>query len=268
MIEIEHLYKERTGLTLQDINLKFETGTLNLLVAKNSGGKSTLLKLIAGAIPSYDGVIKLYNQSIQDYKKTDSIGYVPSHMPLDKNVQLDNIGDMMEYTFVNWDRNYFNELLKMMRISSYQKVHELSKGYAKLLMLAIALAHRPKIYLLDEPTLGLDAKHKVLLSKLLEMMLEDGLSTVLVASNAIEDFEGISDQLVFLEEGRVAYAGAILDLQERYAIWKGLSRDLPNVRTYGKIRHGDMVEVLVDCDTKGSVKGSVKEIIILLGGKS
>lgn len=268
MIEIKNLSKSRIGLEMENINLVLETGTLNLLLAKNSGGKSTLLKLIAGAIPKYEGSITLYGKSIEDYKISDSIGYVPSHMPLDPNVQVYNISDMLEDTFINWDGAYFNQILKMMALSTYQKISELSKGYQKLLMIAIAMAHKPKVFLLDEPTLGLDSKHKQLLYDLIAQMLEDGGNTVLVASNAIEDFEAICDQVIYLKDGKVAYAGNALNLIEKYAIWRGESKNLPSVRTYGKLRRGRQIEVLVDAGTEGSVSGSVKEIIILLGGKS
>ncbi len=249
MIKIKHLNKNRIGMKLNDLNITMEQGTLNLVVAKNSGGKSTLLKLIAGSIRNFEGEIELYGKSIEDYKLTDSIGYVPSYMPLNKSTVLVNISTMMEDSFLNWDRG------------------ELSKGYSKLLMLAIAMAHRPKVYLLDEPTLGLDERHKTLLFTLIEKMLSDGKSTLVVASNAIEDFEDISDQLIYIESGSVEYSGNIYDLLEMYHVWTGNESDIPKGRVYGKRSVGSRVEILVDPGTIDSYPGTVKQIVLLLGGK-
>lgn len=267
MIKIKHLNKNRIGMKLNDLNITMEQGTLNLVVAKNSGGKSTLLKLIAGSIRNFEGEIELYGKSIEDYKLTDSIGYVPSYMPLNKSTVLVNISTMMEDSFLNWDSELFTSLLSQLHLSLFQNVGELSKGYSKLLMLAIAMAHRPKVYLLDEPTLGLDERHKTLLFTLIEKMLSDGESTIVVASNAIEDFEDISDQLIYIESGSVEYSGNIYDLLEMYHVWTGNESDIPKGRVYGKRSVGSRVELLVDPGTIDSYPGTVKQIVLLLGGK-
>lgn len=263
MIEVRGLTKKRKGLHLGELNFKLETGTMNLLVAKNSGGKSSLLKLLSGAISPDQGHILLHGMTVENYKHFESIGYVPSDMPLSESVSVSYISEMMQDMYLGWDAPRFNELLKVFKIDGDQRVDALSKGFQKMLMLAIAMAHRPAIYLLDEPTLGLDSYHKELLFKVLSDLIGHGTVTVVVASNAIEDFEELSDTIIYLEEGKQAYSGSGLDLVERYSVWKGLRSEAIDTNVYGQRYLGDRVELLVDPEF--GEPASIREIVTLMG---
>lgn len=265
MIELKEVIKKRNGMTLNNVDLKFATGTLNLILAKNSGGKSSLLKLMSGAITSDSGTIELYGKSIADYKISDSIGYVPASISIPGHIEVWRLSDIMEEIFVGWDETLFKDLLTKLQISWRPRISELSKGTQKLLMLVIAVSHRPRVYLLDEPTLGLDEKHKVVMYKMIEGMLQSGNATVVVASNAIEDFQELCDSINYIKDGEIFYSGHVYDLVSKYAIIR--SSEKPKVHIYGSRRVGPIVEYLVSPDTEHSVPASVKEIILLMGGR-
>ncbi|NLN04760.1 MAG: ABC transporter ATP-binding protein [Clostridiaceae bacterium] len=164
---------------LSNVNLEVEEGEYLGIIGPNGGGKTTLLKCIAGLLKYKTGTIR-----IRDRENT-KIGYVPQFTNLDKSFPITleevvlsgminpKLKPFYRYTQKEKDRAY--ELLEKVGISNLAKrqISELSGGEFQKMLIARALAQEPKLLLLDEPTASVDAKSRSQIYKLLGMLNEE-----------------------------------------------------------------------------------------------
>ncbi|HLT63882.1 MAG TPA: AAA family ATPase [Pseudohongiella sp.] len=126
--------------------------------------------------------------------------------------------------WLQWDENYAKRLLSHFNLKSEQTVRSLSSGERTKLLLLMALSRRPRLLVLDEPTTGLDpvARHEVM-QEIGEVLLDDNRS-VLFSSHNTRDVEQISDQITFIDRGRV------VDSQDKESFieqWRRIQLDVP-----------------------------------------
>lgn len=219
ILEIKNLkfaYKE--NLILEDINLKLEAGDFLAISGANGSGKSTLIKLILGDLQKNSGEILINNTAIEDFKNFSKIGYVPQ---INEAIRLAFPITVREYVILNLYEgfNFFNRPTKM----AYQcvddvlltlgicelkdrPVNELSGGQAQRVMIARALVNSPDFLILDEPTVGIDAKNKNDFMHLLSHLNSDHHITVLMVSHEADLIENYVTKQVFLKEGRLTDA--------------------------------------------------------------
>jgi ABC-2 type transport system ATP-binding protein len=126
--------------------------------------------------------------------------------------------------FPSWDEAYAQTLLKRFDVRAEQKVKGLSHGQRVKATLLLVLARRPRLLVLDEPTTGLDpvARHEVL-RELTEVMRDDGRSVLFSSHNTL-DVEQISDQITFIDRGRIIDSRDKETFLER---WRRLRVELP-----------------------------------------
>jgi len=149
-----------------------------------------------------------------------------------------------------WDDDYCLRLLKAFRLSASDRIGTLSFGSRTKLSLVLALARRPELLILDEPTTGLDAlaKHE-LFSALLELV-EDPDKTIFVSSHNLTDLERFADHVAIINHGIILDAGRIDRVINRFTIVDfSLAADVEFDDLHGVTilsRHGDQVRAVVD----------------------
>lgn len=212
MITLNDLTKRRHSLIVGPISLTFPEGKTTLVVGENSGGKSSLLKLIIGAISPDSGGI--------DGIKNKTIAYVPDAMPYPSLSTPFYMDDAFKEMIPTWDSELYKSLLKQYGIASDQKLGQLSKGNKKLYMFIVAEASHPDIVVMDEPTNGLDSLNLHRLNKFIELSQQRGCP-VIIATNDIAPFETVADMCLFLQKGKVQLYEKVDTLLLQYRIWKG-----------------------------------------------
>jgi ABC-2 type transport system ATP-binding protein len=212
--------------TLDDVSLELEQGQIMGLVGTTGAGKSTLIRLLMGMIRQDAGEIRVLGHAIpqeQARAKWD-IGFVSHEMGLFSNTTLAWHMAFVKSIYPGWDDGYAATLLKRFYLRPEQPIKGLSTGERLKAMLLLVLSRRPRLLVLDEPTAGLDpvARHEVL-AELMEA-LKDEARSILFSSHNTLDVEQISDQITFIDRGRIVESD---DKEMFLDRWRRLSLDVP-----------------------------------------
>lgn len=204
-IECEGITKHYPHFSLQDVNLSFEQGTVMGLVGPNGAGKSTLLRIVMGLVGPDSGTIKVLGHSMpkEQLAAKRNIGFIAEDMRLYESETIAFHMDFIKSIFESWDDEYAKTLLRRFDLNKDQKVKGLSHGQRVKATLLLALARRPNLLVLDEPTTGLDpAVRKEVLDEMMSS-LADETHSILFSSHNTLDVEQISDYITFIYNGRI-----------------------------------------------------------------
>jgi ABC-2 type transport system ATP-binding protein len=204
-IEINEICKKYKHFLLDRINLSVEQGTVMGLIGPNGAGKSTIMRIMTGLIQADSGTISVLGYSVPERvaEAKREIGYYSEDMRLYGKETLNWHMQLVRSIYPSWDQQYANELLDRFGLIESQKVKGLSHGQRVKAHLLLVFARHPRILILDEPTTGLDpvARHEVL-SELMRVV-EDDSRTILFSSHNTQDVEQISDNITFIDRGRM-----------------------------------------------------------------
>lgn len=210
-------------VALQDINLTIPSGQLTALLGPSGGGKSTLLRIIAGLESSDSGTIEIEGRDTTNVPaQKRNVGFVFQHYAAFKHMTVaKNVAFGLEIRKKPKDevKRRVDELLKLVHLEqfSHRLPSQLSGGQRQRMALARALAIEPSVLLLDEPFGALDAKvRKELRDWLRRLHDEVHVTTVFVTHDQEEALE-VSDSLVVINEGRIEQIGSPDDLYDRPA---------------------------------------------------
>jgi len=208
-------------VALDDVNVTIPTGRLTALLGPSGGGKSTLLRIIAGLEYPDLGVVNIEGNDVTDLPAQHrEIGFVFQHYAAFKHLSVfRNVAFGLEIRKRPKDeiRRRVNELLELVHLEQFadRKPAQLSGGQRQRMALARALAVEPKVLLLDEPFGALDAKvRKELRDWLRELHDDVHVTTVFVTHDQEEALE-VADEIVVINEGRVEQIGTPDDLYDR-----------------------------------------------------
>jgi ABC-2 type transport system ATP-binding protein len=213
---------------LRDCSLSLPTARVIALVGPNGAGKTTLLHLATGLLQPTSGTIRVLGEVPgANPDILARVGFVAQDMPLHRSF---TVADMLRFgreLNERWDQDLAERRLDSLSIPLSQKVGTLSGGQRSQVSLAIALAKRPELLMLDEPLTSLDPlARRDFLATLMESVAEHGVSVVL-SSHLVIDLERVCDHVVVLRNGRVAIAGDIGDLARTHRLVSGPLRSGP-----------------------------------------
>lgn len=211
---------------LQDVTLSLPLGQIMGLVGPNGAGKSTTIRLLMGLIAPDTGDIELLGHRVPENvaaAKRD-VAFVSDDMRLFGTASIQWHMHWIASLYDTWDDSYATGLLKRFNLRPTQNVKSLSRGEQVKALLLLALARRPRLLVLDEPTSGLDpvARHE-LLTELMQIVRDEQRS-ILFSSHHTADVERISDQIAFIDRGRLVDARDKESFVER---WRRLLVDVP-----------------------------------------
>jgi len=225
-IAMHGVHKAFRFFSLENVSLTLEPGQIMGLVGPNGAGKSTTIRLLMGLMASDAGEIRLLGHAMPDHQAAAKfdVGYVSDDMRLFQHATLAWHMAFVASIYPGWDAAYAATLLKRFGLHAQQPVRSLSSGEHAKALLLLALARRPRLLMLDEPTAGLDpvARHE-LLSEFMDVLRDDSRSILFSSHNTL-DVERISDRITFIDRGRVVASSDKEDFLER---WRRLQLRLP-----------------------------------------
>jgi ABC-2 type transport system ATP-binding protein len=205
VIELANVEKAYRYFKLSGAYLRLEAGQIMGLVGPNGAGKSTTIRILMGMIRQDRGEVRVLGRSMprEQAAAKREIGFVSEDMRLHGAATLAWHMRFVASIYPDWDAKYADLLVQRFNLHPDQTVKALSHGERVKATLLLALAHRPRLLLLDEPTTGLDpvARHEVL-AELMDA-LRDEHRAILFSSHNTQDVEQISDVITFLDRGRV-----------------------------------------------------------------
>lgn len=217
-IEIKNLSKSYKDFSLNNINLELPSGCVMGLIGKNGTGKSTIIKSILNIIRKKEGSITILGRDCSDTSLKNDIGIVFDEMGLPESFKLKQLNNILKGSFDNWDEKYFFELTEKFSLPAKKKFKQYSQGMKMKVKIAAALAHKPKLLVLDEATNGLDPSARdEILDVFNEFTREDDHS-ILISSHIVSDLEKICDYITFIDKGSVLLTEEKDRLYEDYGV--------------------------------------------------
>lgn len=218
-IEFDHVSKwYRQVSALIEVSFSLSPGVTGL-VGQNGAGKSTLLKIVSGLLRPSLGEIRVCGESPRSAAVHRQLGYCPD---LDKFYER-----LSGRRFVAWMLRYSGysradahrrsgEVLERLGLGEamHRRISTYSKGMRQRVKLAQALAHDPRVIILDEPLTGLDpvARHEI--ADLVRDLGRSG-ALVLVSSHVLQELQNVADRFLLLHQGRLMAEGELRELREQ-----------------------------------------------------
>jgi ABC-type multidrug transport system ATPase subunit len=218
-IEIASLTRRFGGrLAVDGVSLQVPRGIVFGLVGENGAGKTTLIKHLLGLLRAEAGSVRVFG--LDPVK--DPVGVLGRTGYLSENRDLPEwmrVAELLRYTqafYPKWDCAYAEQLRAQFNLDSLARIRTLSRGESAKMGLLLALAHRPELLLLDEPSSGLDPiVRRDILEAIIRTVAEEG-RTVLFSSHLLEEVERISDQVAMMHQGKVVLCGPLDDIKQSH----------------------------------------------------
>ena len=209
-IEIKGLCKSYGDFALKNIDLTLPGGSILGLIGENGAGKTTTIKCILNLIRRDAGEISLlgYNNVREERLAKQDIGLVLDECFFHDTLRPLDVGKVLAPAYKNWDGDLFQSYLDKFGLPEKKFIKEFSRGMKMKLSLSAALAHRPKLLILDEATAGLDP---VVRDEILDEFLGfigDEDHAILMSSHITSDLEKVADYIAYIHRGEVVLSGA------------------------------------------------------------
>ena len=214
---------EVTGLTrrfgpkaaLADVRLAVPRGGVFGLVGVNGAGKTTLIKHILGLLRAKEGTVRVFGRdpAADPPGVLGRVGYLSEEPDLPGWMR---VRELLRYTrafYPSWDPAFAEELRAAFGLDPAARVKHLSKGQRARAGLVLALAHRPELLVLDEPSSGLDPiVRRDILAAVIRTVADEG-RTVLFSSHLLHEVERVADRVALIDRGRVVFSGGLDDIK-------------------------------------------------------
>ena len=187
VLELKNVTKRYDTFTLNDITLSIPGGTILGLIGENGAGKSTLIKCILGITRPDEGEITALGVDME-HAKAD-IGVVLDESLFHNQLKAVQVERVMAGLYPTWDKELFFTYLEKFGLPKDKLIKEFSRGMKMKLSIATALAHRPKLLLLDEATGGLDPVVRDEILDEFMSFVSDEEHGVLISSHITSDLE-------------------------------------------------------------------------------
>ena len=219
-IEIRGLVKTYPSFTLGPLDLTVPRGAIYGLIGPNGAGKTTAIDLIFGMGRNDAGTIRVLNL---DHRADEvALKRRAAYVSPDLNFTVwGKVGKAIRFVrgfYPDWDNAYCADLMKAFHLSDTDKIATLSFGAKTKLSLLLALARRPQVLILDEPTTGLDAVSKQQVFGELLKAVESGERTVLISSHGLGDIERFADHVGMIKNGKLLLEGRTDEIVDRYRL--------------------------------------------------
>lgn len=223
MIQAHNIFKRLGNFQLENISFDIPKGYICGLVGQNGAGKTSLLHILLGLYRPDDGELLIEGHSYDEEEKAirDMTGTVLNEGLCSAACNLHRNAAYYGRYFSGYDAERMNQLLAEFQLDGRKRLDKLSKGQKLKYQYAFALACRPKLLVLDEPTGNFDPDFREHFLKSLQEFIADGEHTVILASHLTEDIDRFADYIIYLEKGKAVFAGDIETFRNEYRIISG-----------------------------------------------
>src|SRR3954452_10002090 len=200
---------------LNDVSMYVPRGKVFGLVGENGAGKTTLIKHVLGLLKAETGSVRVFGlDPVQNPPAVLSrIGYLSENRDLSAWMRVD---ELLHYTaafYPKWDPAYAEELRHQFGLDPSARIKNLSRGETAKAGLLVALAYRPELLLLDEPSSGLDpVVRRDILEAIIRTVADEG-RTVFFSSHLLDEIERVSDDVAMLHEGKLLWCGPLDEIK-------------------------------------------------------
>lgn len=222
-IEVKNLCKKYKDFELNNISFELPKGSILGVIGTNGAGKTTTIKTILNITRKQSGEVKIFGLDSEkdDMKIKGDVGVVFDECGFSDILSAEKIDKIMKKVYENWDSPLFFSYIDEYELKRKQPLKEYSRGMKMKLSIAAALAHHPKLLILDEPTGGLDPVVRSFMLDEFLKFIEDGEHSILLSSHITTDLDKIADYILFIDNGKRILFDNKDNLIYNYCILKG-----------------------------------------------
>ena len=211
-IEINRLTKRFGSLVaVNNLDLSIPTGSVYGFLGRNGAGKTTTIRALLGlAMPTSGSVRVLGMNPKKDGRSIKAqVGYVAENQSMYGWMKVKEIIKFTAGFYKNWDPSIASNFCERFELNTSARIKNLSKGQQMRLALTLALAPRPRLLVLDDPTMGLDPiTRKEFLNDIVLAIQEEG-RTVFFSTHILSELERVADSIAIIDRGKLKVAGEI-----------------------------------------------------------
>ncbi|HZF32063.1 MAG TPA: ABC transporter ATP-binding protein [Gammaproteobacteria bacterium] len=210
VVEVQGLSRQfGTTKALDAVDFRATEGLVHGLVGVNGAGKTTLIKHLLGLLRPTSGTVRVLGlDPVRDpVNVLRRVGYLSEQREMPEWMRIDELLRYTQAYYPSWDMRYARELLDTFGLDAKKKVGGLSQGMRAQTGLVLAVAHRPQVLILDEPSSGLDAVvRQDILDAIVRTVADEG-RTVIFSSHLLDEVERMSDRVTMIHQGKIALDG-------------------------------------------------------------
>jgi ABC-2 type transport system ATP-binding protein len=202
-------------VALDGVDLTVREGEIYGFLGRNGAGKTTTIRALIGILAPDEGEMELLGRSVRrvDVKTKQRIGYVSQEPHCYPWMTARALGRFVAGFYPTWDAAEYDRLLGSLDLPADRRFSQLSGGMQMKLALALALAHRPALLILDEPTAGLDPVARREFLELIVSQARNHGRTTFFSTHLIDEVERVADRVGIIDRGRMRYEGSVTDLR-------------------------------------------------------
>ena len=236
ILEVQNISKtyKKAAFALDNVSFNIHQGSIMGLVGENGSGKTTTLGIITGLLRPETGQVNVFGKPyhIDDVEMKGKIGVVFDTNYFPEGFTPRNIAKIWGKIYKNWDNLYFNQLLEKYGIKANAKIRTLSHGTKAMVGIITALAQRPQLLVLDEPTNGVDPNRREETLDLFMDFISNGENAILFSSHITSDLEKIADYITIIHQGKVLAVEEKDTLLYQYGIVRAGEGDFQVLKPY------------------------------------
>ena len=205
---------------LASVSLSLARGAVYGLVGANGAGKTTLIKHILGLLRAESGSVRVFGHDpvADPVAVLSRMGYLSEENDLPGWMRVEELIRYSRAFYPGWDDAYAEELRKTFALDPTAKIKSLSKGQKARAGLLIALAYRPELLVLDEPSSGLDPiVRRDILGAVMRTIADEG-RTVLFSSHLLEEVEQVADHVTMISNGQIVLSAPLSDIKASHRV--------------------------------------------------
>lgn len=224
-IEVNHINKKYEQFQLSNVSFTVPAGCIVGFIGENGAGKTTTIKSILNCIMIDQGEIKLFGKPISNEIK-EEIGVVFDQNFFYEGLSAKDIDLILKNTYKHWDSQLFYQYCTDWELPINQAMKQLSKGMKMKVSIAAALAHHPKLLILDEATSGLDPISRNDILDIFLDFIQDEDHSIFFSSHITSDLEKIADRIIFIHKGKILFEKDKDELKDNYGVLKTQNEEL------------------------------------------
>jgi ABC-2 type transport system ATP-binding protein len=203
---------------LDAVSLSLPRGAVYGLVGANGAGKTTIIKHILGLLKAESGEVRVFgfDPVAEPVAVLSRIGYLSEENDLPGWMRVDELMRYSRAFYASWDDRYAEELRQAFTLDPSAKIKDLSKGQKSRAGLIVALAYKPQLLVLDEPSSGLDPiVRRDILGAVMRTIADEG-RTVLFSSHLLDEVEQVADHVTMIRQGTIVMSGPLAEIKRSH----------------------------------------------------